>query len=61
MNLQDAIEFLSNMADSYEGESELWQMEAWDETGDREKSLEKSMACSKKADAIRTVLNALDR
>lgn len=61
MNPQDAIEFLSNMADSYESESELWQMEAWDDTGDREKSLEKSMACSKKADAIRTVLNALGR
>ena len=61
MNLQDAIEFLSNMADNYEGESELWQMEALDETGDREKSLEKSMACNKKADAIRTVLNALGR
>ena len=61
MNLQDAIEFLSNMADNYECKSELWQMEAWDETGDRERSLEKSMACSKKADAIRTVINALGR
>ena len=61
MNLQDSVEFLSSMANNYERESELWQMEAWDETGDREKSLEKSMACSKKADAIRTVLNALGR
>ena len=61
MNQQDAIEFLSNMADSYENECELWDMEAWDEPGDREKSLEKSKACSKKADAIRTVLNALGR
>lgn len=49
------------MANNYERESELWQMEAWDETGDRDKSLEKSMACSKNADAIRTVLNALGR
>ena len=61
MNLQDAVEFLNNMADSYECESELWQIEALDEPGDREKSLEKSMDCSKKADAIRTVINALGR
>lgn len=60
MNLQDAIEFLSNMADSYEDESELWQNGSLGRD-DREKSLEKSMACSKKADAIRTVLNALSR
>ena len=60
MNLQDAIEFLSNMADSYEGESELWYMEALDEPGDYEESMEKSGACFKKADAIRTGLNALN-
>lgn len=60
MNLQDAVEFLNSMADNYERESELWQREVWDEPGDRERSLEKSMACEKKADAIRTVLDALN-
>lgn len=61
MNLQDAVKFLNSIANNYERESELWQMEVWDEPGDSEKSLEKSMACNKKANAIRTVLNALNR
>lgn len=61
MNQQDAIEFLSNMADSYENECELWDMEAHDETGDYEESMKKAETCNKKVDAIRTVLNALDR
>lgn len=60
MNLQDAIEFLNSMTSNYKRESELWQMEVWDEPGDREMSLEKSTACEKKADAIRTVLDALN-
>lgn len=60
MNLQDAVEFLNSMASNYERESELWQMEFWDEPGDRERSLEKSTACEKKTDAIRTVLDALN-
>lgn len=61
MNLQDEVEFMNSIASNYERESELWQMEVLDEPGDREKSLEKSMACSMKADAISTVLNALNR
>ena len=60
MNLQDAVEFLNSMADNYERESELWQMEVFDEPGDREMSLEKSMSCEKKADVIHTVLDALN-
>ena len=45
MNLQDAVEFLNSMADNYERESELWQMEVFDDPGDRDMSLDKSMAC----------------
>ena len=60
MNLQDAVQFLNSMAENYERESELWQMEVLDEPGDREMSLEKSMACEKKSDAIHTVLDALN-
>ena len=60
MNLQDAVEFLNSMANNYERESELWQMEVLDESGERERSLEKSIACEKKADAIHTVLDALN-
>lgn len=59
MKLEDAIEFLNNMANNYEEDSEVWYMEALDEPGDYERSMHYSNSCGKKADAIRTVLNAL--